>query len=299
MKKVFPEAVAYAAVQAYHGLSSVEQWGIHDRYFRLDIFFRKCVKLFTADPEDEWVTETLDFLTGEMPALKRRPKRSHPEDMSDDGSDNENGILAQRAARRKAAQLRAINEADQANNDRGGGIPCRPLSPPPSSPGIRPLNDIDESRESPLNDLTPSPQAGPRSDDERNRSPSESLGPPPANPAHHPVNRATGRRPLILRFSATQNVSATARAPETQPLNPVGVSGGPRRPPPPARFGPTRNRDISPTPSIQSTHRQTRPLETTSTNRPRTPDDTQAAPKQKILIPAKKPTKTRASRKRK
>ena len=47
-----------------------------------------------------------------MPALKRRPKWSHPEDMSDDGSDNENGILAQCAARHKVAQLRAIDEAN-------------------------------------------------------------------------------------------------------------------------------------------------------------------------------------------
>jgi len=47
-----------------------------------------------------------------MPALKRRPKQSHPEDMSDNGCDNENGILAQRAARHKAAQLCAIDEAD-------------------------------------------------------------------------------------------------------------------------------------------------------------------------------------------
>jgi hypothetical protein len=47
-----------------------------------------------------------------MHALKRKPKRHLTEGMSDEDSDSEGGILAQRAARRQAAQLRAIEEAN-------------------------------------------------------------------------------------------------------------------------------------------------------------------------------------------
>lgn len=284
---MFPEAVAYAAVQAYHGLSSVEQWSVYDRHFRLDIFFRKCVKLFTTDPSEEWVAKTLSFLTGEMHALKRKPKRHLPEGMSDEDSDSEGGILAQRAARRETARLRAIDKANQTTNDCGGGTQPPPLSPPPSSPVTRPT-DIDDSREeSPLNDLTPSPR--PHSDSGHIQSPSP----------HNPVNCAP-RRPLVLRFSRTQNTSATATAPghhQTQPSKNAGVPGGPSRRLPPARF--TANRNISPTPSIRSPHHQTQPLESPSANRPTTPDEIQTDPKRKITVPAKKATKPRATKKRK
>jgi hypothetical protein len=79
MRQVFPEAVAYAAVQVrfpfyglyrsnlcpqcYYGLSSLEGWDTEDRFFKLDVFFDKCIQLFTDDPEDEWVTDTLKFLS--------------------------------------------------------------------------------------------------------------------------------------------------------------------------------------------------------------------------------------------
>jgi hypothetical protein len=80
MREVFPEAVAYAAVQvrpeaqpfsqqfsppsqAYYGLCSLDGWDTQDRFFKLDVFFDKCVRLFTEDPKDPWVTDTLNFLT--------------------------------------------------------------------------------------------------------------------------------------------------------------------------------------------------------------------------------------------
>jgi len=253
------------------------------------------------------------FLSREMHALRRRPKRRTPDDIADEGSDNdEGGILAQRAARREAARLRATEEANvspkllcahinssiylQQTTSGHSGIPPRPLSPPPSSPATRrpPNTDMNESRgHSPLDDLTPSPR--PHSDNDSNRSPSP--GQPPAGPTRHPVNRAMVRHPLILRFSRNANTSSTATAHgphQTQPPSDVGISGGPSRRLPPVQFGPTRN--ISPTPSMQSPRRQTQPLESTRENRP---DNPPAAPKQKILVPAKKATKTRASRKRK
>ncbi|KAF8815042.1 hypothetical protein BYT27DRAFT_7056059, partial [Phlegmacium glaucopus] len=63
MREIFPEAVAYAAVQAYYGLCSLDGWDTEDRFFKLDVFFDKCVGLFTEDPNDPWVTDTLQFLT--------------------------------------------------------------------------------------------------------------------------------------------------------------------------------------------------------------------------------------------
>ena len=81
MREVFPEAVAYAAVQvsserfnrsnnvsqsrpqAYYGLCSLEGWDTQDRFFQLNAFFDKCARLFTEDPTDPWVTDTLNFLT--------------------------------------------------------------------------------------------------------------------------------------------------------------------------------------------------------------------------------------------
>ena len=81
MREVFPEAVSYAAVQvspqrlkrsdvisqgasqAYYGLCSLDGWDTEDRFFKLDVFFNKCVQLFTEDPDDPWVIDTLQFLT--------------------------------------------------------------------------------------------------------------------------------------------------------------------------------------------------------------------------------------------
>ena len=81
MHEVFSEAVTYAAVQvspqrlshsnsisqsssqAYYGLCLLDSWDTQDQFFKLDIFFDKCVRLFTEDPKDPWVTNTLNFLT--------------------------------------------------------------------------------------------------------------------------------------------------------------------------------------------------------------------------------------------
>jgi hypothetical protein len=157
MREVFPEAVAYAAVQvsaqyptlfrrraqktsqAYYGLSSLDSWDTEDRFFKLDIFFDKCVRLFTEDPNDPWVTDTLNFLTRylrltlfssllilfrQMPALTRRGKRPLPTDLEEEEGDLGNielvGILAQRAARREAAQEQEAAQAQEAAQGQAG-----------------------------------------------------------------------------------------------------------------------------------------------------------------------------------
>jgi len=51
------------ASQAYYGLCSLDGWDTEDHFFKLDVFFDKCVGLFTEDPNDPWVIDTLQFLT--------------------------------------------------------------------------------------------------------------------------------------------------------------------------------------------------------------------------------------------
>jgi len=122
--------------QAYYGLCSLDGWDTEDRFFKLNVFFDKCVGLFTEDPNDPWVIDTLQFLTRyfhliflfsslfitissrQMPALTRRGKRILPEDNEDNEDDLGNigtvGILAQRAARREAAQEQEVAQAHEA-----------------------------------------------------------------------------------------------------------------------------------------------------------------------------------------
>ena len=80
------------------------------------------MQLFTEDPEDKWVTDTLKFLTryfsldvvvfhtnypSNMPALTRKANHWHfDSEEEEEGSDNEGmvGILARHATRCQAAQ---------------------------------------------------------------------------------------------------------------------------------------------------------------------------------------------------
>jgi hypothetical protein len=93
--------------------------------------------LFTENPDDPWVIDTLQFLTQyfflvffysflilvrQMPALTRRGKRQLPGDFGeneeDPGDEMHVGILAQRARRRAAAQEQ---EAAQAREEGENG----------------------------------------------------------------------------------------------------------------------------------------------------------------------------------
>ncbi|KAF8870042.1 hypothetical protein CPB84DRAFT_1754681, partial [Gymnopilus junonius] len=58
--------------EVHFSLSDVATWADIDRSpFRYYNFYLKCMQLF-ADPDDEWVKETLEFLTSQIPSLKRR-----------------------------------------------------------------------------------------------------------------------------------------------------------------------------------------------------------------------------------
>jgi hypothetical protein len=51
-------------LQAHFGLSSLENWNdIENCDFDYVLFFNNCVKLLKDTPDDEWVVDTLKFLT--------------------------------------------------------------------------------------------------------------------------------------------------------------------------------------------------------------------------------------------
>ena len=81
-KKAMGETIAYAAMQvmssfhhynqifftsdlqAYFTLSDLERWtDIANDSFEYEHFFTNCTKLFTKDPNDPWVIETVNFIT--------------------------------------------------------------------------------------------------------------------------------------------------------------------------------------------------------------------------------------------
>ena len=84
MQEITPESVAYIATQIsfsphsalanllffpfspsqiYFSLCCFDSWGMKDGYFNLEHFYNVFLRLFTANPGDEWVKETLAYLT--------------------------------------------------------------------------------------------------------------------------------------------------------------------------------------------------------------------------------------------
>ncbi|KAF8197841.1 hypothetical protein BJ912DRAFT_952284 [Pholiota molesta] len=126
MERVTGRCIAYVAVQAYFALSAIEQWSSspQEGFFNLDDFYTRCVKLFETDPDDDWVVETLDALTRELPSLKRaykRKRRGNFQPVSSDDSDEDETKLieAQRKARRQERSIDSEN-ATSGNTQFGG-----------------------------------------------------------------------------------------------------------------------------------------------------------------------------------
>ncbi|KAF8187799.1 hypothetical protein BJ912DRAFT_969709, partial [Pholiota molesta] len=102
MRCVTPEALAYVCCQIYVNLSTLEQWSTMDSYFDVEKFYKIIIGLF-KEPHSRWAKDTLEFLTTELPALKRKVKRKRAaliDDSEAEESDSDpTGILAQQAAR--------------------------------------------------------------------------------------------------------------------------------------------------------------------------------------------------------
>jgi hypothetical protein len=52
--------------EAYFAICGIESWSsnLRDGYFNLISFHKNIVRLFEDFPDDEWVGETLDYITG-------------------------------------------------------------------------------------------------------------------------------------------------------------------------------------------------------------------------------------------
>ncbi|KAF9471149.1 hypothetical protein BDN70DRAFT_901573 [Pholiota conissans] len=125
MNRVFGRCIAYAAVQVYFALSSIEQWSPspQEGYFKLDDFFDRCVALFEKDPEDPWVVHTLDCFTNALPSLTRlyqqTRKRSLSSTFSDDSDEDEaEAIFAQRMVRHREHKKHSLKATSDGGRDR-------------------------------------------------------------------------------------------------------------------------------------------------------------------------------------
>ncbi|KAF8173642.1 hypothetical protein BJ912DRAFT_1065122 [Pholiota molesta] len=96
------QVLAYACCQIYVNLSVLEHWSNMDSYFDIEKFFKLIIRLF-KEPRSRWAANTLDFLTNQLPSLKRKVKRKRAAPIDDSEADesdgNPTGILAQQAAR--------------------------------------------------------------------------------------------------------------------------------------------------------------------------------------------------------
>ncbi|KAG1899825.1 uncharacterized protein F5891DRAFT_1189289 [Suillus fuscotomentosus] len=73
MKSPLPQAIAYAAVQAYFQLSSATQWCQQIEDFDLVLLYDRIVNMFEGDSTNkQWAQETLDHWKLETPGLLRR-----------------------------------------------------------------------------------------------------------------------------------------------------------------------------------------------------------------------------------
>jgi len=168
MKEVTGRHVAYAALQTYFALCSIESWSseMRDAYFEPFSFFHNCVTMFEDQPDSVWVKETLRYLTSELPSLARQSKlkrgRAILSDSEVDTSENEFATTL--------AQQRGEEEEED----------CAPL--PPAHSSSSPFHPDTNHRDlSPEGDFTIIPPPARN----RRRSPSQTISPPRIGAIHH------------------------------------------------------------------------------------------------------------------
>ncbi|KAF9033837.1 hypothetical protein BJ165DRAFT_1514308 [Panaeolus papilionaceus] len=136
LARVTPEAVAYTGVHLVFALTDIENWAVaHHSSLNFAKFHADMVRIF-ADPEDEWGTETLDYLTSKLPKLrKKQAKRKRPVDDEDSDGEKESATtrsLKNRQARR--AQRAAAERQDHPERVAEPHPPAAPVAPAPAAP---------------------------------------------------------------------------------------------------------------------------------------------------------------------
>ncbi|KAI9429458.1 hypothetical protein H4582DRAFT_2028506 [Lactarius indigo] len=116
MKEVTPEMVAYISVQAHYALSDLKSWSdIAHSSFNYPKFFKNILKLF-RNRDATWVRETLEYLTSELPAMRRR-RRGHNNiqnlDSDQDSEDDTETMLAQQQDRDTSRPQENMRDTDE------------------------------------------------------------------------------------------------------------------------------------------------------------------------------------------
>ncbi|KAI9461998.1 hypothetical protein BJY52DRAFT_1185340 [Lactarius psammicola] len=151
MKEVSPEMIAYISVQTHYALSDIRNWGdITQSSFNYQKFFKNIVKLF-HNRDSTWVKETLEYLTSELPALKRRRSGHNEDTNSDSDQDSEDDmetILAQQRDHDNGGPQANENDAQSTErhmqDTREDSTPHSTPTPPPNSapdPQPNPLSE--------------------------------------------------------------------------------------------------------------------------------------------------------------
>ncbi|KAF9555024.1 hypothetical protein CPC08DRAFT_726708 [Agrocybe pediades] len=138
MRSVTPEAVAYAAVQAYINLSSLEHWDQWFNHFDVEAFFYVCTDLFKKCPDKAWVDNTLH----QLPSLQRqkKPKRKGREvDPFADDARVDAQPTNNPSSNDQPTPSRSATPPSQPAASHRQPAPHVPLAPPAGGPTAQPL----------------------------------------------------------------------------------------------------------------------------------------------------------------
>ncbi|KAF4622075.1 hypothetical protein D9613_008984 [Agrocybe pediades] len=216
MRSVTPQAVAYAAVQVYISLTSLEQWGSKFGYFKVEKFYHNCIELFTRVPDSPWAKETLEFLTSQLPSLTRKRKQvgGTLDDTDDDDDEDPTGIFSLWEKRnseeatvngnRGGEPLNLSGDEEDTPSPVGSSTATaarRVTSQGPSGPSEQPVAPLPARQLPPPTVASPSP---PLASPSAPPHPRETVSPLPISPS--PPSRLLRDRPTAL--TATRNEDA-------------------------------------------------------------------------------------------
>ncbi|PPQ73391.1 hypothetical protein CVT24_008511 [Panaeolus cyanescens] len=124
------EAVAYTALHVVFALSNIENWSrAHTSQFDFIKFYHRVLKMFTISDgdEDDWTTDTLNFLASKMPPLRPRQGKRKRFNQGDSSEDDENEsddelklALKQRTMKRQRDNDEEVEQGDGREGNRQG-----------------------------------------------------------------------------------------------------------------------------------------------------------------------------------
>ncbi|KAG1805726.1 uncharacterized protein BJ212DRAFT_1486281 [Suillus subaureus] len=164
MSKVDAEHIAYAAVQARFGISSLDKWNDKDGYFHYSDFYTRITRLIhNRNFGGEWVDSLLAHYNEILFGNENGAKPSHSENI--DCSDDDDMIAMERQLAARAS--RASRSTDPAptqssvpqQKPRQDPLPPPPQRPTPDSPiALAPVNSRNDAQRA----VSPLPPSSPQ-----------------------------------------------------------------------------------------------------------------------------------------